>query len=99
MVYETLSEAIADLTKKGYTHNFNINNSCIECHEKNVQLKPNEFHIDELFRFEGDTDPGDENVLYAISAAHLPMKGLLVNAYGMYSDAVNDDLIKKLKVH
>lgn len=45
--YTSLSKAINDLSKKGYNYNFNMKEEFIECPEKNCQLKPEEFEIDE----------------------------------------------------
>jgi len=61
--YITLSEAISDLAKKGYTFNFNIKNDCIECAENNLQLQPDEFEIDEAPRFQEMSDVDNESIL------------------------------------
>jgi hypothetical protein len=95
--YLTLSEAISDLTKRGYTFNFNLKSDCIECAENNITLQPDEFEIDELFRFQEMSDVGDENILYAISSGKYNLKGLLVNAFGIYSDTASTKLIEKLQ--
>ncbi|HLW10473.1 MAG TPA: hypothetical protein VKX35_08740 [Fermentimonas sp.] len=96
--YTTLSEAINDLTKKGYTSNFNIKNDCLECAENMLLLKPDEFEIDEVYRFQEMSDLDNESILYAISSPQNHIKGLLVNAYGIYSDTATTDLIEKLEV-
>jgi hypothetical protein len=99
-VYETLSQAISDLVKRGYTLNFNIKNECIECVENNIRLHPDEFEIDEVHRFQEMSDVGDENILYAISSDKYKIKGLLVNAFGIYADTASVHLVEKLnKVH
>jgi len=77
-VYETLSEAINDLTKRGYTFNFNINRDRIECAENKINLQPDEFEIDEVHRFQEMSDVGDENILYAISSQKNNMKELMM---------------------
>lgn len=97
--YETLSEAITELNKRGYTYNFNVGDTHITCEDEDLELTPAEFEIDEVYRFEGMTDPGDENVVYAISSKHHSVKGILVNAYGIYFDKASDELIAKLKIH
>jgi hypothetical protein len=97
--YETLSEAINDLQKRGYTHDFNIEGGCLRCAGLPQPLEPDDFEIDEVYRFEGATDPGDENILYAISATHAGIKGLLVNAYGTYADTLSAELVAKLHKH
>jgi len=95
-VYTTLSEAINDLTKRGYTFNFNIKTDCIQCIENSINLQPDEFEIDEVHRFQEMSDVGDENILYAISSDKYNLKGLMVNAFGIYSDTASTELIAKL---
>ena len=98
-VYETLSQAISDLTKRGYTFNFNIKNDCIECVENSINMEPDEFEIDEVHRFQEMSDVGDENILYAISSDKYQLKGLLVNAFGIYADSASVRLVEKLHKH
>ena len=62
-------------------------------------MKADEFEIDEVHRFEGETDPGDENIVYAISSTTHQLKGVLVNAYGMYADSTSAQIISKLHEH
>jgi hypothetical protein len=95
--YETMNEAVNDLIKRGYEHDFNIEDDSILCKKNDQRLSPEEFEIDEIYRFEGDTDPGDENIVYAISSKSHNMKGILVNAYGTYSDADSYKVISRLK--
>lgn len=95
--YNTLSEAINDLTSKGYTFNFNIKKDCIECTENKAQLQPDEFEIDRIYRFQEMSDVDNESILYAISSKQNNLKGLLVSAYGMYADTASTKLIAKLK--
>ncbi|MCJ8208375.1 phosphoribosylpyrophosphate synthetase [Mucilaginibacter sp. RS28] len=96
-VYDTLSEAITDLTAKGYQYNFNLNPESIYCSELNLSLSPGDFHVDGVFRFEGATDPEDNEILYAISSDE-GVKGLLVDAFGTYATALNADMIAKLTI-
>jgi len=94
--YTTLSEAVNDLTKRGYTFNFNIQEDCIICAENNAQLQPGEFEIDQVYRFQEMSDVDNESILYAISSSQNNVKGLLVNAYGIYADTASSKLISKL---
>jgi len=97
--YDTVTEAVNDLVKRGYTYNFNLSEDCIECKTHDLKLNADEFKIDEYYRFEGDTDPADETIVYAISSDKHKLKGVLVNAFGVYSDSVSNKLVEKLKVH
>lgn len=94
--YTSLSVAINDLTKKGYTYNFNMKEDFIECAENQCQLQPDEFNIDEKHRFQEMSDVDNESVLYAISSKDGKIKGLLVNAYGIYADYASFKLVQKL---
>lgn len=99
--YTTVSEAINDLAKRGYTTDFQIlaEEECLLCNKSAKRLSPNEFEIDETYRFEGDTDPGDEMIVFAISSAKHNIKGLVVNAYGMYADSATAKIVELLHNH
>lgn len=99
--YDTVSEAINDLIKRGYTTDFTIHteNECLICKNTATQLSPSEFEIDETYRFEGDTDPGDEMIVFAISSTKQNVKGIVVNAYGMYADSATSAIVEKLVNH
>ena len=94
--YDTLSEAVNGLKQRGYTIDFNIEADALVCKKTPVSLAPDEFEIAEVYRFEGNTDPADEAVVYAIEGKH-GHKGILVNAYGPDADAASAELVKKLK--
>ncbi len=66
--YDTITTALKDLKQRGYTVDFNIALDKDHCSKNEVLLNPSEFEITEFYRFEGDTDPGDENVVYAIES-------------------------------
>lgn len=95
----TLSETLAQLKKEGYTEDFNLNGDFLAGQRSAIQLAPDEFVVDQHFRFEGPTDPADEAVLYAISSAHFNLKGTLVNGYGTSSDEAADHLIRAIRQH
>ncbi len=97
--YDTLSEAVNDLSKRGYTYNFNVHSEGIFCVENKLSIHPEDFEIDEVHRFEGNTDPGDENILLAISSPKNNIKGQLVNAYGAYSDSFSAKMMEKLSIY
>jgi hypothetical protein len=97
--YGTLSETINGLKKEGYTLDFNICEESVACHQTNLILSPEDFEIDKVYRFEGESNPDDQSILYAISSPKFEVKGVLVNGYGISSDDVTNALIKKLKTH
>lgn len=97
--FGTLSETINGLIKLGYTHDFNIKDECIICQGTHDALSPDDFQIDHVYRFEGESDPEYQSILYAISSTKYNVKGTLVNGYGISSDASTSKLIEKLETH
>ncbi|MEO6346680.1 MAG: cupin domain-containing protein [Aquaticitalea sp.] len=97
--YGTLSETINGLKKEGYTLDFNISQEFVVCDKSNETLSPDDFEIDKVYRFEGETNPDDQSILYAISSPKFNVKGVLVNGYGISSDEKTSAIISKLKTH
>lgn len=95
--YKTLSEAINGLKAEGYTEDFNLTENAINCAARNLQLHPENFMIDFVQRFEGMSSTDDNSILYAISSDQ-GLKGLLVDAYGVYAESLSPAMIEKLKV-
>ncbi|MDO6391293.1 phosphoribosylpyrophosphate synthetase [Pontibacter sp. BT731] len=94
--YDTLSGALNGLKQRGYTEDFNLKENCIICATKPLELKPEEFDIEEGHRFEGMSNPDDNSVVYAISSTY-GVKGVLVDAYGAYAEAITPEMAQKLR--
>ena len=95
--YDTVTEAVAGLKQRGYSYDFNLQKDCLFCPDREIRLHPVDFMVDEVYRFEGDSDPGDENAVYAISSLPHQIKGVLVTAYGTYADRASSELLDKLQ--
>ena len=85
------------LRKEGYVEDFNLQKSWLQC-SKGQRLTADDFKVDRFYRFEGESNPSDAAILYAISSERHGLKGILVNAYGIYSDPAADALMQKLDV-
>jgi len=96
--YATLTDALDDLKRRGYTLDFDLKTSYIECGEVDLQLQPNEFEIVEVYRFEGATSPDDNDVVYAIEGQH-GQKGVMTDAYGAYATPFSTEMLAKLRIH
>jgi hypothetical protein len=96
--YDTVSEAISDLKLNGYTTDFSNLKKKGDPFAKNNHIKssPEDFVIDHFFRFEGNSDPGDGMIVYAISSIKFEEKGILVNGYGVYADEKCSALTRSL---
>ena len=94
--YDTLSEAINDLQQRGYVYDFNLKPECLQCTSLKIEIQPVDFDVDETHRFEGMSSTDDNSVLYAISSKD-GIKGLLVDAYGVYAENISEAMRKKLR--
>ncbi len=96
--YATLSETMNELRKEGYVEDFNLRQNCLECRDGQFKVFADEFKVDKYFRFEGASNPSDSSILYAISSDSKNLKGVLVNAYGIYSEPATDEILEKLEI-
>ena len=91
-----MSEAVNGLKERGYTLDFNLEENCLICNDEKFQ--PDEFEIVEVYRFEGDSDPADEAVVYAVESKG-GKKGVLVSGYGAYAVGMGSEMAQKLNMH
>lgn len=89
---------MADLKARGYTIDFSIlaDQDHLVSAQTPIALSPDDFEIDAFYRFEGDSDPGDEMIVYAISSTNNDLRGLVVSAYGIHADRAANAMVKKL---
>jgi len=91
----TLSEVVIALFDSGYTFDFNTGTD-----EETRQLLLGEFAeqfiIDGLYRFEGESDASDVVVVYAISCLDGSTKGIFIDGYGLPSNFDFQDIIGKI---
>lgn len=99
--YDTVTEAMADLKRLGYNIDFSIreDKDYLIGHSTATVLSPDDFEIDGFFRFEGNSDPGDQMIVYAISSKNNELKGIVVSAYGMYANNTSSAIVKRLDAH
>lgn len=94
--YDSPVHAIEELKKRGFTEDFNLKDNCIVCNDQKFNV--DQFEIKEVYRFEGDSDPGDEAIVLGIESSN-GIKGILVNGYGYSSEPMGDEIERKLKMH
>ncbi len=94
--YQTMVEALNDLKARGFTLDFNLAKDSLHNSTHDITLHPDDFEIVELYRFEGPSDPADNSIVYGIQSDRYSIKGVLVDAYGVYSNEISEDLLRKL---
>ena len=95
--YETLSEAMNKLKEQGFTHEFDYKDARLSCASENREFGCNELKVVEIHRFEGISDPEDNSILYAVESTD-GVKGLVVDAYGMYADAEKTKFMSEIEI-
>jgi hypothetical protein len=91
--YGTITEAVDDFKSQGFVTDFNLEENCISC--EHGKFEADEFEIVKVYRYEGNSDPADEAVVYAIESK-TGIKGILVTGFGASSDSASTNILNKL---
>ena len=93
---DTLSDAVRRLQADGYDGNWFANaDHALECNESREVLDPADLQIDHILRFEGQSDPGDMTILFALRTP-AGSKGIYVAAFGAETPPEDADIIARL---
>ncbi len=80
----SLSSLTTQAVKDGYTANFKVAQGKL-CAPDGKCYTADNVTVVNFYRFEGESDPGDNTILYVIETND-GMKGTLINAMGAYAD-------------
>jgi len=83
---DTVTEALALLAAEGYSEDFNLRGRSTVCPRCRPARELDGGVIERQFRFEGDSDPGDEAIVLGIRCPSCGSRGVLVSAYGPDAD-------------
>jgi hypothetical protein len=93
--YKSLTDALQDLKSRGYEANFDTESFCLYCGDLDIRLDPEEFRVDEEYRFEADPNHEEDTVLVAITSLS-GVKGTLVDSYAAYSEKLGRNKANEL---
>jgi len=95
----TLSQVLEKLRLKGVDNEIKMtDHGKMQGVGMNKIYNPEDLTIIKTYRFEGDSDPADNSVLYLLEDKDKQI-GYILDAYGMYSSQENtgfDDFLKKI---
>ena len=100
---KSLSSCVNRMKEEGYHEDFQVSAKGLSTFDKSKTYKPDQVRIVNFYRFEGESDPGDNTILYVMETDD-GVKGTLVDGYGAYADAevskfiVEIEKIQKVKV-
>src|SRR5262245_8794306 len=92
----TMVAILNRLHKEGYTIQLKAEPNCIYSMDSGKKFKPKEVEIKHFYRFEGESDPSDNAIVYAIETKS-GEKGTLIDSYGAYADPNIEKFIKDVK--
>jgi hypothetical protein len=92
---ETLAACTSMLYKLGYRTQFQALESGLKSLTTGRIYLPNEVRVVNFYRFEGDSAPEDNSILYAIQTI-TGERGTLTDAYGHYSDTDVTNFMKQV---
>jgi hypothetical protein len=82
----SLSMVMAKAVKNGYTESFKVTGrGLISQDDPEHPYPPEQIQVINFYRFEGESDPADNSIMYQIETPD-GHKGVLVDAYGPYAD-------------
>ena len=79
----------------GYEEDFNLLDEKLKTPGEREEFLSQDFVVDEVYRFEGPSNPGDEATIYAITTSK-GRKGVLLDGYNYTSGQVSEELLQKL---
>lgn len=94
----TLSSVTESAVRKGFSENFSVDKfgKLLKSPSTGNNYHPQDVKIDNFYRFEGDSDPADNAILYCLETND-GIKGMLIDSYGHDADAAIGEFIKKVE--
>ena len=91
-----VARAVERLTAAGYRDDFRAERDGLRAVKSGRIYEPESLDVDEVLRFEGESDPDDEVVIYALYDASRGAKGTYVVTYGTYVDPLDAEMLRRL---
>jgi hypothetical protein len=82
---KSLALCLNRMVLDGYDDDFKITDTGLQSLKTEKIYKPEEVNVVNFFRFEGQSDPGDNSIMYVIETTD-GVKGTLVDGYAPYGD-------------
>lgn len=93
---KSLSECINSLMKVGFSTQFQVNENGLESLQTHEIFTPSDVRVTNFYRFEGESNPSDNEILYTIKT-NTGERGILTDAYGMYADSKVNEFILEVE--
>ena len=88
--YTPVAKALDQLNEKGFTYDFNI-------HQDDIVKNPSRYQIVHIYRYEGDSNPDDEAIVYGIKSKS-GKKGVYVAGFSANSITPATEILIQLSI-
>lgn len=78
------------MNENGFTYDFNL-------HEEDIIKNPQKYEIVHVYRYEGNTDPDDEAIVYGIKSSS-GKKGVFVAGFSANSENEAAEVLNKMSI-
>lgn len=93
---KSLSLCLNKMVLDGYEDDFKIADTGLRSLKTEKIYNPEDINVVNFFRFEGQSDPDDNTIMYVIGTND-GLKGTLVDAYGPYADRKLSEFMQKVE--
>ena len=93
---ETLAEAIARLEALGFRDSFAPSTGGLRALSAGRLFSPAELMVEEVVRFEGESDPSEQAILFALRSSAGDVRGTFVAGYGALTDPARAEIVRGL---
>lgn len=93
---ETLRQALDRLVERGYRADFRATPEGFLPDGEGPALAPESLVVEETLRFEGESDPEDQSVLFALRSRDGRIRGTFLSNFGIDADPVAAELMRRL---
>src|SRR5262245_40256457 len=94
----TIAGTVDRLTQAGYTDWFKAEDGGLRSAQAGCIHPPQEFHVDEFLRFEGETDPDEEAIVFALTCKTHGVKGTYTIPYGSDTPPGDVEILRQLSL-
>jgi hypothetical protein len=86
---DTVTAAVQLLQREGYRADLILRDGALVATDQGTACVVDDAVVERMYRFEGDSDPGDEMVVFGVHDTTNDVRGTLVSAFGLAADPEN----------
>jgi hypothetical protein len=94
---QSVSQVLERLAREGYTEDFKAHKDSVRTIPKNIIIDPDDLIVDKIYRFEGETNLDDEEIIFALSCPKHALKGTYLVAFGPMMDPHDTTIVSRLE--